>query len=486
MKAMKARAIVRKAGIEGLQAPVLHGHTKITLHNVKTGEDKIIEKDNLVTNAIANIYASNFFGAMDYTKVTPLKDMYGGIMCFEDELTELAANTMPPCEADNKMIANAGQTASSSSSTTRGNPNGTLSGEIQNGKGYKFVWDFSTQVVGTISALALCHKWGGDIGLKPVEAEQGESLFVFGTNKTKVTIANSSTLQVPFETYYNAVISADLTNETGLHVCLPTQSSSTLVVNEVMLRTHKQDINGELGEASLIDTHTVTLTRSFDRRYTAICTDGDYIYVIMANSNGGTSLYIDKISLSTWTATDISITDASLQLAKVNLSSYSDGHCYSNRVVVSGGYIYWAKSDLTTFYKINLSVAADISELTSTLSTAINENYGQTEISEGLIIGANYIINGSKVYPMTVADREVLQTTYAAVSQSAPQRLVKCGNKFLLWAYVYDAYYPITVYFGNGFFAGYLGTIQNLEQPIVKTSDITMQIEYSITLVENS
>ena len=483
---MKVKEQIRSSRFGDPCVPKLHGHTKITLTDVKTGAKKVIEKDNLVTNAVANIYASNFFGAMDYTKVTPLKDMFGGVLCFEDELTELAANTLPPCEAENKLIAHAGQTAHSSASTTRGNPNGTLSGEIQNGKGYKFVWDFSTQVVGTISALALTHKWGGDIGFKPVEAVTGESLMLFNSNKTKVAIANSSSSQVDFETFYNAVISADLENETGIHVYLPSQSGTSLIVNEVQLRTHKQDINGDLGEASLIESHNVTLTRSFDRRYTAICTDGDYIYVIQANSNGGTTLYIDKISMSTWTATDISITEASLSLASVNMSSYSDGHCYPNRVVISDGYLFWAKSDLTTFYKINLATPADITELTSTLTASINEVYGQTEISDGLVIGANYIINGNRVYPMTVADREILSTTYAAVSQSAPQRLVKCGSKFLLWLYTYDQYYPITVYFGGGFITCYLATIQNLEQPVVKTSDMTMQIEYSITLAEET
>ena len=40
----------------------LKGHTKITLTDVKTGETKVVEKDNMVTNAVADIFAMNWSG----------------------------------------------------------------------------------------------------------------------------------------------------------------------------------------------------------------------------------------------------------------------------------------------------------------------------------------------------------------------------------------------------------------------------------------
>ena len=479
---MKLKVGIQKREASGTKPVRLHGHTKITLHDVKTGKDEIIEKDNLVTNAVADIYASNFFGAMDYTEVTPLRDMFGGVLCFEDPLTESAANTTPPCEADNKLTAHAGQTPHNTASPTRGNPNGALSVEVPGG--FKFVWEFMTsQGNGQISALALCHKWGGDIGLKPIAAEIDESLMKFISNRTKTSIVNTSSLHEDFVTFYNAVISADLANETGIHVYLDgSTSSDTLIVSEVKLRTLKQDVNGALGQADLDTAHTVTLTRSFDKRYCAICTDGTYIYVIQPNSNGGNTLYIDKVSMSTWTASDASITDASLSLAYNNKGSYSNNNPYPNRVIICDDYVYWPKSGNLTFYKINLSTPADITELTSTLEEQIDEVFGQTEISDGLVLGANYIINGSKVYPVTLADRRFVSTTYAAVMSNAPQRLVKCGSKFLAWAYGYDGTYPFNVYFGDGFPVCYLATIQNLENAVTKTPDKTMTIEYTITI----
>ncbi|MCR5616904.1 MAG: hypothetical protein K6F83_01290 [Clostridiales bacterium] len=485
----KNRASLNGSRNGGMKTPVLHGHTKITLTDVNTGKKEIVEKDNLVTNAVAQIFANNLFGALDYTKITPLRKMYGGVLCFQNALTQLASNVMPPNESTNHLVAHAGQTAHSTASTTRGNPNGVLSEVIQNGKGYKFVWDFSTsQGSGTIGALALTHSYGGDIGLKPIGEVANESLLEINSNKTLVSIMNSSTVHANYEEFYNAVILADLSAETGLHVFLEGSTASTkLIVNEVKLRTLKQDINGELGQADLIASHEVTLTGSFDKRYCAVCTDGSYIYVVQASSDGGSTLNIDKIDMTTWTATDISITDASLSLASERMSDYSDKNDYPNRVIISGGRLYWAKQNGLTFYSINLSNPADIVELTSTLVSARAEVYGMTEISEGLIVGANYLINGGAVYPLTRADRSVLiNSSYSQVHDNAQTRVIKCGGKFLTWTYCYDSTYPFTIYSGNAYPLCYLATIQNLPSPITKTNDKTMQIEYSITLEEET
>ena len=41
----------------------IHGHTKIELTNQTTGEVEVVEKDNLVTNAVAQIFTSFNGGA---------------------------------------------------------------------------------------------------------------------------------------------------------------------------------------------------------------------------------------------------------------------------------------------------------------------------------------------------------------------------------------------------------------------------------------
>lgn len=479
---MKIKTEIQKQGIGGMTLPKLHGHTKIVLRDAKTGKiTDVVEKDNLVTNALSDLFSFNNYGSMNYADLTPLRTMLGGIMCFEDEITELASNYLPPNQAENKLIAHAGQTAHSSESTKRGNPNGYLSEVIQNGKGYKFVWDFPSSVGnGTISSCCLTSAIGGDVGLTPNELIANSPLMAFNSTKTK---GIKSGVGKDFSTYYNCVVKIDIANSTGLHAFLPDRSGSTLVVNEVEISLSKQGINDDLGEARVTDTHTITLTRSFDRRYTAICCDNDYMYVCEPSANGGTTLYINKINLSTWAVTSADITDASLSLRSTTTYSTPD-FAYPCRTVVSGGYLYWYKSDKRSMYKFNLSNSADIVEIDTMMTEDCNEEYGMTELAEGIIVGKNFFVN-DKVYPMAVepANKVLTRQDYA---QLPFVKTVRDGNRFFIWSFLYDTSYNSTDYASCTFPRVMLHTIQNLASPVVKTSDKTMQIEYSITLKEET
>lgn len=468
---------IKNERVGSVNLPKLHGHTKITLTDIKTGEKEVVEKDNLVTDAVANIFAANLFGALDYSKLTPIRDMFGGVLCFESALTEDATNTLPPCDDDNRLIAHAGQTSHSSESVLRGNPNGVLSEVIQSGKGYKFVWDFSTsQGNGTISAVSLTNKDGGDTGLRPIE--KVSPLITPNSNKTK---SLKSGVNIDFSTYYQALVKVDIANNTGIHVCFPTRSTSTLIVNEVEVSIVSQGINEELGDGVLSDSHEVTLTRTFDSRYTGVCCDDDYIYVVEPDSNGGSTLYINKISLSDFTVSSADITDASLSLLKQEPFRNYD-FAFANKTCVSNDYIYWAKSDRYGYYKLNLTNAADIVEISSELEEYINDDFGLVEISDGLVLGKNFIIN-DKVYPMESVKPSLL---IGGLNDYVTPfiRYVKDGGLYYVWGYLKDTSYAMNFFAGVGVPLCYLATIQNLDSPITKTADKTMQIEYSITIEE--
>lgn len=477
---MNIKEKINRAMVGNTKLPKLHGHTKIILRDAKTGEiTDVVEKDNLVTDAIENIYSNNYFGALNLPDITPLRDMLGGVLCFEDPMMELASNVLPPSEDENKMIANAGQTAHSSASTTRGNPNGTLSEEIQNGKGYKFVWDFSTSAAnGTINTVCLVNKVGGDVGLKPIEQVANSPLMAISSNKAT---ALYSGVAHNYSEFYHALVKIDTANETGLYVELAERPTSTLTVKEISLCLSTQGVNDPAGRAIVTDTHSVTLTRSFDRRYTAICCDDDYMYVVEPSANEGTTLYIDKIDLSTWTATSMDITDASLSLRnEMFFRNYDYG--YACRTCISDGYLYWYKSDKRSFYKFNLSNTADIVEIDTEMTEDCNEEYGMVAIGNGIVVGKNFFIN-DKVYPMATepANKIMYYTDYTTPFI----RFVRDGSNFYVWAYLYDTSYSTTVYAACAFPRLMLSTIQVLNNPVVKTSDKTMQIQYSITLDES-
>ena len=482
---MKAKEQIRKQEAGGMKLPRLHGHTKITLTDVKTGEQEIVEKDNLVTTFVSDVFENNVFGGANYDDLTPLRKLFGGVLCFEDELNSNAK--LIPSELDNKMTCHAGQTSHSSQSTTRGNPNGVLSEEIDDGKGYRFVWDFSTsQGNGTISALALCHQWGGDYGGKPIEAIANEYPLVCSSNKTKSL--NGTEYTFFYDHFYDALLSVDIENGTGIHVYL---DGDTLYVTEVSLNFKNQGINNDLGNASAGTVHEITLSRTFSSEYASVSTDGNFIYVTQANSQGGHTLYIDKISMQDWSVTDMSITEAEMSLGYVrSLQNYFKAAQIVNRSIISDGYLYALASTLRTYYKISLTNTADITILDTLLTEDIVDNiWGMNEIAEGVLVGANFIVNGNTVYPCTLTPISFVFNFYDSTYTDQTRkmgRLIRDGSRFYLWGYSYEGQegYRVNMYNCIGFPALYLGTIQNLNSPIVKTSDKTMQIEYSITLKE--
>ena len=470
---------ISKKAASGVKLPVMHGHTKIILRDAKTGEiTDTREKDNLITNALQNIIDRNTFGSIDYTKLMPFTKMLGGIMLFEDPLTASANNTLPPNDSDNKLIGHAGQTPYSGPSTKRGSPNGVLSGEIQGGLGYKFVFDFPTSAAnGTISAVSLTHEDGGDLGLTPDAAIAGYNILTGITNKTLNILSDGN---IPFADANYFLMSIDIENETGRRAIL---NNDELTIYDIAICLINQGVNDAIAETKITATHTVTLTRSYNTNYAAVCCDDDYIYVIQASSDGGSTLYIDKVDITTWTATDASITDASLALSYTRLNAGSLRPCgYINRVIISDGFLYWPKQGLMTYYRINLTNTADITELTSHLTSAAREEDGLNEINAGLIAGRNFIINADHIYPQAEVLPDFVYSSYNLIDNYVIIRYLRAGNLFYCQAY-YNDVYTAAIYAAAAFPIVYLATIQNIT-PITKTPDKTMQIEYSITLEE--
>ena len=44
-------------GFNQPKLPKLKGHVKITLHNCRTGKNEVVEGDNIITNAVNDIFA---------------------------------------------------------------------------------------------------------------------------------------------------------------------------------------------------------------------------------------------------------------------------------------------------------------------------------------------------------------------------------------------------------------------------------------------
>lgn len=160
---------VGQIGFDSMRLPKLKGHVKITLHNCRTGKNEIYEGENIITNAVSDIFANNYLGGIGYSNLMPLwSKWYGGILAYKEPHADATDPTDYFIKGDdvNEVIAHAGDTAPSSASIVaedlkRGSPLSIT--HTENSVTQTWEWGGS-QGNGVISALSLCHKDLGNAG----------------------------------------------------------------------------------------------------------------------------------------------------------------------------------------------------------------------------------------------------------------------------------------------------------------------------------
>lgn len=138
---------------------MLKGSTKIILTNVETGEQEIHEDKNLITNAIDKIININMaMNIAPNSYLLPIATkLLGGIMLFDGELTEDPDNIHFPVEAH--LLGYADQNTNTNN-IYRGSYNASESGKTETG--FVSVWDFGTsQANGEIKSVARTSYFAG-------------------------------------------------------------------------------------------------------------------------------------------------------------------------------------------------------------------------------------------------------------------------------------------------------------------------------------
>jgi len=471
-----ARAILNKEELP------LEGRTRITLTDVHTGKREVFEDKNTVTNALSNIINSNYGGTADIARLMPLKQFFSGVLCFNQTIqgTPIA----PPCETVNSMIANAGDEAHSSASTTRGNPNG---GEyVETDTSVKFVWDWQTnQGNGTINSVCLVPALLGNCGLKPIElfdyfmlcADNGTAKFPYSSwNRNEA-------LHCPIEIVDDETCLCLYVNKVG-------QYSDGTTFEEITVKHDFTSFGILRGARDYVEDSSRTATiRSRSNRW-GVCFDENYYYVYSVTD--ATHLQVDKIDRDTFT-----VSTADLTLSGVSLYTGWAFHAYVNAVTpqfpFDGTYLYLPDSLATGMIRINLSDASDCTRLTGTLANStISTSAGVSHAACGdaivigskLAYGDRYLINGDNLYEMEKAQAGdwLPNGQYAG---GYAQNVFNC--------YAQNGHNPS--YFvagtstegatGCGLSVNRLAlfTVNNLQASVVKSTSQAMKIEYTLTQV---
>ena len=158
----------------------------------------------------------------------------------------------------------------------------------------------------------------------------------------------------------------------------------------------------------------------------------------------------------------------------------------SGKATKSGKYIF-VPSSSGSFYRLNMTNTSDIIELTSNLTSAPDtKKLGQVNINEGVVLGANYVIHDDTVSEIASPVYDGIMMTGSLRSQESLRvvrsNAVDVANYAWCNAQTGGTDTNIgTFYIGTALILPYLATIQNLNETIIKTSERTMKIEYTIS-----
>ena len=345
-----------KTGRQAMGAPNfpdLEGRFKIELFNARTGKlEERIEQKNIVTNAVKDIFKSNYFGGLSYAQLMPIfLEMFGGVLCFEDPLNESATDYYPPLASANRLIAHAGKTTyvpeTDPEDRKRGNPNFSESHYITNG--YSHVWDFApSQGNGVISAIALTHK---DTG----------SYWMYNPAFNPLI-----EMPVPYSVSTNyCIYFFDAANNKGYGA---EYRNSTFTIYEVAdvgyyndIGLDQQRLDYDPTNSALVTAHVIS--GPTHRWHMLWIPSDNEIHLLYVDSNGSSTVQRKIVNTSTWTVTDANFTVQDASLAMFALAGENESYPLPVQLDANG-YMYLQGSN-GKVYKFDYSDPTDVSEFTT-------------------------------------------------------------------------------------------------------------------------
>lgn len=447
----------RLTNINRIKVPKLHGHVKIKTYYPLSGNIAQIEEgDNIVTNAVRDIFSNNWLGCVNYPQFFPLwSSWYGGVLCYESPHPTVEGNLdpndyFPQADSDNHLTAHAGQTVIDTThddDPTRGNPVASSYTATEDSIKQVFEWG-TTHGNGTISALSLTHADTGSFGLGNTGYHFANSFYPLVDMKTAAlpTTVTGSTTDTN-----NLVAQLDDTHGLGFHIggeddyyathtCFETDQLTVFIRKLPYLKTGIFDgVNAiktvPMSSTSMEKKFTVYLSFNlycqpsyyfdYETKYlwifsniTGIETTGSGRHATTLYSNTEVNYAVIDCGLTDGTPAGTVIEEGTIESDTENLAPTSlAGNRYSNaydglyiRLVKDGNYIYlpttggdisWGqynyepKIDINGYKKINIASQADQAQIEFNTNKTM---YHSSIKGGGIIIESTRVCNGNVGY----------------------------------------------------------------------------------------
>ncbi len=443
----------------------MKGQTLIELKDVKTGNGERYVDNNMITNAVSEILKTRGFIAN--TGIDPnnlVKNLLGGIVLFDDVLTE-SVNTLQPPSSVN-MVGNAAMDVTSSDSVTEmGSYNENESGWQADGS-FVAVYDFTTsQANGEIACVCLTSDVGGYIGYGNKTSGESKStkknLYAYSGTQNNYYMSDYRCF---FASYTNSKVdiipSEQLTDRSSENYCLTTKKlkfeTRKIPLKEVNLR-------GTKTSWVKVSEREVTLPDEF-------CTNTSR-YINAVECDDKLYLFHDFTSYGqqqTWESSGIIYAveiDRSYNVRLITLTNTTGSTITRPKFYVDSGYVIvqqWGEySSSSVGYRFTI---AD--------SSSIDLDLTGFDISR-----IEYVCNGRLFYSNVILNVDEGETCYsnAQIGSSSFAVTNVVGSPLSVLEGGQSSYCNIMNV------ALYLASINNLEVPVTKTAQKTMKITYRIT-----
>lgn len=492
---------------------MLKGTTKIELKDVKTGKVETYKKSNMVTDAVGDLLGMNpmgfkFQNGTMYDYYFPIiPNLIGGILLCQDPLIEDASKYWVPNE--NPVVGYANNVVSPGTDPKRGSFNTLESGKTEDGKGYKFVFDFTTsQGNGQIAALGLTSKQGGQDGYGNLITNTCGMYKILETTHTP----SSSTTGWDYMRMMADIVAFDIPNNVA--VCVYMTGPNAIGIKKIDMELAVFGLHTEpeqfecyrqYKEYSLLTTKfgsyiSSNASDSSTYHFTFLNDEDGYIWGFehegntSGNSSGDAVINWIKIKIDDLTFEEGTWT-LPIQTTNFGYNYYyrygSSSTKRETHAIINNGVLYHISNNSAGIYAIPLEDPENwsfISHPDGKVTLVYPYYYSNTyyyfatafnKIYDTVYFGNGYI-EGDKIIP--------IKTNWATniypgdLRPYGLQFTAKPGLRVGPFLFCYGAHHSYGLRRQIFVLQNYLATINNLETPIVKTADKTMKITYTLNV----
>lgn len=466
---------------------MLKGRTRIELTNIHTGEREVVEKDNLVTNALQYIFnpagyikaSGTMFGS---TFVNFYANLTGGLLLLDTALTEDAETINLPRNVKQTGCAVYNQ-QNSSGQTIRGNYNATESEIDTVNKKVKYVYDFDTaEGNGTIACVSLTHAYGGygtngtsvmpTTGKYPLYTSVGTGNLHYTGPNNGISAMDRSGGYLDYGSGLKWIIKIDATTDSVYYFSITGTSAITIYRYRANITTISL-FDTPASSRTILESTDISLNTSISQQYFSYNYDEetDKLYIVSASSysvaNGKTYVITEIDLANDFAVTQYTMTNSSGLAMRVAYNK-SDTWCYE-------GKIYFKNYSTSThsFFRQEIGNSTNIEKL----ETSDTLKGLRVEMARNGKLYCEYTSSyGGVAY---VVDVDTFTLTYPETTtfyDSNDRQFVPVKG------------FPLLYYLTQGSYEGtfairtdYLATVNNLSSPVVKTADKTMKVTYTLT-----